>query len=105
MSLTAQYNLAVSGSFQNSVRMAALGQANSVMTETGVNYPRVETLRTTLAQSTIQDGCTANLTRFVYGVAATPGFNLTPADADIQSAMVSQWNTFAGVTTANLTGQ
>lgn len=105
MSLTSQFNLAASGAFQNAVRMSALGQAMTVMAETGVNYPRVQALRTNLAISTITDGCVANLPKFVYGIAATPGFATSPVDADINSAMITQWNNLAGVTAANLSGQ
>lgn len=105
MTLDQMYSLATSGAFQNRVRMAALNQAITVMAETGANPIYVETLRTNLASSTISDGCSNNLTRFVYGIASTPGFTSTPVDADIQFAMVTQWSTLAGVTFLNTQGQ
>lgn len=102
MTLLQSYQLASSGGFQNLVRMSALSQAIVVLGETSISIPRVQDKRNALAVSTVQDGCTSNLTRFVYGIAAVPGFAVNPVDADINSAMVSQWNNFSLVTKQDL---
>lgn len=94
--------------FQKQVRIAALNQASLVLAgKTETKNERADLKQWDLAAATIADGCRANLDRFVWTLAATPGFEAVPNDADgqndaaISSAMTSQWKVLAGVTKAD----
>ncbi len=98
--------LAADPTFQNEVRAAAIAQAMVVIGSAPTVHNRSDEARWALAASTIADGCTANLTRFAWCIAATPGFAAIVSDSSdqndpaINSAMVSQWSNLSGVTGA-----
>jgi len=83
--------------FQQQVRVAAIQQALVVLNEAVPANTIVETLRQQLAQTTIADGCSANLPRFVGAIANSNAgtFVLNDAtdqnDAMIQSAFGNLW--------------
>lgn len=103
MNLNAIVALCADATFQKQVQAAAVAYAHTALVAAHTSHGAADQLTWGLAQSTIADGCTANLQRFVWGIATTPGFSaaLTDSadanDAAIASAMVSQWAIIAGV--------
>ena len=108
MNLNAIAALCADTTFQGQVRAAAVGYAHTALVAAHTSHGVADQLTYGLAVSTLQDGCTANLTRFVWGIATTAGFSAVvndttdTNDAAINSAMVSQWSIIAGVTGADL---
>jgi hypothetical protein len=108
MTLNQIVALAGDAIFQQQCRAAAIGEAMAVIASPPTSHNRSDQKRWSLASSTIADGCTANLTLFAWGLAATPGFSAIvndtgdQNDAAIASAMVSQWSNLAGVTGADV---
>jgi uncharacterized protein with von Willebrand factor type A (vWA) domain len=108
VTLNAIAALCADTTFQGQIRAAAVSYAHTAMTASHTIHGAADVKTYGLAISTIEDGCTANLTRFVWGIATTPGFSAVvndttnTNDAAINSAMVSQWATIAGVTGADL---
>jgi hypothetical protein len=108
MTLNQIVALADDATFQGQVRAAAVAYAATALQAPHTAHEAADLLGWALAASTIADGCTANLTRFVWGIAATPGFSAIVTDtndtndAAVNSAMVSQWQNIAGVTAGNL---
>lgn len=104
MTLNAIAALCADVTFQGQIRAAAVSYAHTALQAAHTTHNIADQTTQALAVSTIQDGCTANLTRFVWGIACTPGFSAIvndtndANDAAISSAMVSQWPIIAGVT-------
>src|SRR5208282_6442694 len=105
MTLNAIAALCADVTFQAQIRGAAVGYAHTVLNETASTHGALQGGRWALAQGTLTDGCVALLQRFVWGIATTPGFTAIvndttdTNDAAINSAMISQWNTIALLTT------
>jgi hypothetical protein len=110
LTLTQLKSLAADATFQGQIQIAAVRQALTSIVAASTTHAAADQKRWALAASTLADGCTANLTRFSYGIASTSGFNVTAgspptaADADINSAMVSQWDHLAGITAGDTGG-
>lgn len=108
MTLNATAALAADVTFQGQIRAAALSYSLVVGAEAFGTHGQVNVKRQALAQAVIADGCVAMLQRFVWGIAATAGFSAivndttNANDAAINSAIVSQYNVLAGVTSVNL---
>src|SRR5208337_4084181 len=108
MTLNATVALCADLTFQGQIRAAAVGYAHTALIAAHTTHGSADQKTWGLAVSTLQDGCTANLMRFVWGIACTPGFSAivndtTDAnDAAVASALVSQWAIIAGVTGADL---
>jgi len=108
MTLNQAYALATDATFQQEVRMAALQYAQSVMVEPVNPLQQVDEKRRALASSVLVDGGVATLQKFVYCIAAAPGFSAVPNDAQdandaaINSAMITLWNDIAGVVAEDL---
>jgi hypothetical protein len=108
MTLNQIVALAADVTFQKQVQAAAVQEALVQIASAPTSHQSADSQRYALAASTLADGCTANLQRFVWGVACTPGFaavtndTTDQNDAAIGSCMVSQWNNLAGVTGAEV---
>lgn len=108
MTLNATVALCADLTFQGQVRAAALGYAGTAQAAAHTTHAVADAKTYGLAQSTILDGCVANLQRFVWSIATTPGFSAAlndstdTNDAAISSAMISQWAKIAGVTGADI---
>jgi hypothetical protein len=100
--------LAADATFQGQVQMSAVREAMAQIGAASTAHSVADHKRWALAQSTLADGCTANLTRFAYAIASTAGFNVTAGtpptatDADIDSAMVAKWDNIAGITAGDM---
>jgi hypothetical protein len=100
--------LAADVTFQKQIQAAAVQYAITAIAAAPTNHGAADAKSWALAASTLADGCVANLQRFVWGIAATPGFlgivNDTgdQNDGAIASAMVSQWGNLAGETGGDL---
>lgn len=96
--------LAADTTFQGQIRAAAVSYAHTALVSAHTTHGSADAKVWGLAISTIADGCVSNLTRFVWGIATTPGFSAvvndagSANDAAINSAMISQWAVIAGVT-------
>ena len=107
MTLNAIVALTADATFQKQIQAAAVNYAMTAIAAAPTVHNRADELKWGLAASTIADGCTANLQRFVWGIACTPGFSAVvndtadANDAAIESAMVSQWGNLALVTGAD----
>src|SRR6516162_5556078 len=94
--------------FQKQIQAAAVLHAIQVIGMGPTTHAIADEKNWALASSTIADGCTANLNRFVWAIASTPGFSgvtndtASANDPAISSAMVSQWGNIAGVTGGDL---
>jgi hypothetical protein len=110
LTLTQLKSLAADATFQGQIQVGAVRQALAEIVATSTVHSAADAKRWALAASTLADGCTANLTKFTYGIASTSGFNVTAgtpptaADADIASALVSQWDHLAGITAGDTGG-
>jgi hypothetical protein len=96
--------LAKDATFQDQVKVAALSYASTALSAPSTQYNAADQKCWDLAVSTIVDGCTANLNRFIWGIATVPGFTAIPGDtgsandAAINSCMITEWPAIAGVT-------
>jgi hypothetical protein len=94
--------------FQKQIQAASVAHAMQVLAAGSTEHGVADEKMWWLANSTIADGGTANLNRFVWAIASTPGFDgalndtNNTNDAAISSAMVSQWGNIAGVTGGDL---
>jgi hypothetical protein len=101
--------LAADTIFQGQVRTAAISYAQTVLGQASSGHNNLDFKRYSLAQTTIADGCQANLTKFVWGIASLSGFSAATNDttdqndAAIASAMITAWNDLAGVTSTDAT--
>jgi hypothetical protein len=110
MTLNATAALCNDTTFQSQIRAAAVAYAHTALAANHTAHAPADAKMWELAITTLADGCAANLTRFVWGIATTPGFAAIPNDAGntndaaINSALVSQWAAIAGVTGGDLGG-
>ena len=108
MNLNTIVALAADVTFQKQIQAAACSYAHTALVAAHTTHGVADQKTWGLAISTLADGCTANLQRFVWALATCPGFSaaLTDAtdtnDAAINSAMISQWSIIAGVTDGDL---
>lgn len=107
MTLNQIVAIAADVTFQNQVKAAAVFYAlNTAMKAAPTADNLADEIKWTLATSTIIDGCTANLPRFVWAVANSNAGNFTLNDSGdlndplIQSALGNLWAQIAGVTPA-----
>lgn len=108
MALIDQAALAADATFRNQVRMAALGYAVTAIVKTKTANTRADEKVYSLAVKVLGDGCTSDVDRFAYGLAAAPNFPFviatppTATDANIKTAIATAWPFFAGVTSLDV---
>lgn len=98
MALIDQATLAGDATFRSKVKIAAMRNAMSIINRAATTKNVVDEKAWQLAIATMVDGCTENLDRFCYGLAAWPSLPAVPTDTDIVNGLQTIWNALAGVT-------
>ena len=108
MTLNQVVAVAADTTFQSQCKAAAVFYAlNTAIQAAPTTHNRADTIKWSLAASTIADGCAANLPRFVWAIANSNAGTFTlndtgsANDALIQSALGNLWAQIAGVTPAD----
>jgi hypothetical protein len=110
LTLTQMKALADDPTFRGQVQMVAIRHSLTQILAGSTTHSEADRKRWALAASTLADGCTANLTRFAYGVAGSPGLTATAGtpptmiDADVITAVLAVWDKLAGITAGDAGG-